>query len=100
MTGPRDIARWGVAAAGAIAAVTEYGWLGYVAVAVVVGLLGRRVLERASVVVPATAAVVVVTAVVHAAFFGAGRYGLVVAPFVAALAFAGRGDRLGPGSGG
>jgi len=93
MTGPRDIARWGVAAAGAIAAVTEYGWLGYVALAVAVGLLGRRVLARAPVVVPATAAVVLATAVVHAAFFGAGRYGLVVAPFVAALAFAGRGDR-------
>ena len=64
-----------------------------VALAVAGGVLGRRVLARAPVVVPATAAVVLATAVVHAAFFGAGRYGLVVAPFVAALAFAGRGDR-------
>jgi len=38
-----------------------------------------------------------VTVIVHAAFFGAGRYGLVVAPFVAALAFAGRGDPWDPG---
>jgi hypothetical protein len=93
------MARWGVAAAGAIAAVTEYGWLGYVAVAVAVGLLGRRGLASAPVVVPATAAVVLVTVVVHAAFFGAGRYGLVVAPFVAALAFAGRRDPWDPGPG-
>ena len=34
------------------------------------------------------AAVVVVTAATHAVFFGAGRYGLVVVPFVTALPFA------------
>jgi hypothetical protein len=34
-----------------------------------------------------TAAVLVATAVLHAVFFGAGRYGLVVVPFVTALAF-------------
>jgi hypothetical protein len=37
--------------------------------------------------VPMTAAVLVATAVMHAVFFGAGRYGLVVVPFVTALAF-------------
>ena len=39
------------------------------------------------VIVPITAAVIVTTAVTHAVFFGSGRYGLVVVPFVAALAF-------------
>jgi hypothetical protein len=35
-----------------------------------------------------TAAVIFFTALVHATFFGAGRYGLVALPFVAVLAFA------------
>jgi len=91
LTGPRRIGRWLVAAAGAIAAVTVHGWLGYLALAVAALLLGRRVLARTPIVVPATIAVILTTALVHAVFFGAGRYGLVVAPFVAALAFAGDG---------
>jgi hypothetical protein len=87
--GRRRRARWLVAGAGAVAAVTVHGWLGYVALVVACVLLGRRSLLRAPMAVPATAAVILLTAVVHAAFFGAGRYGLVVAPFVAALAFVG-----------
>jgi hypothetical protein len=86
--GARRVARWIVAGGGAIAAVTVHGWLGYLAVAVAVALLGRRALSRGPMVAPATAAVIVMTAAVHAVFFGAGRYGLVVVPFVAALAFA------------
>ena len=97
MAGPRVIARWVVAGAGAIASVTEYGWLGYVALALALVILGRRVIASAPVVLPATAAVVLATALVHAAFFGAGRYGLVVAPFVAALAFVGRSSGGGEG---
>jgi hypothetical protein len=88
MAGPRSLARKLVALVGAIAAITLYGWLGYLGLALVVLLLGGRALARTPVVVPATAAVIVATALVHAVFFGAGRYGLVVAPFVAALAFA------------
>ncbi|MDB4998555.1 MAG: Conserved rane protein, partial [Myxococcaceae bacterium] len=38
---------------------------------------------------PWTAFVILATAVTHAAFFGAGRYGLVVAPFVAAVSLLG-----------
>jgi 4-amino-4-deoxy-L-arabinose transferase-like glycosyltransferase len=38
-------------------------------------------------IVPITAAVVLATAATHAIFFGAGRYGLVVVPFVTAIAF-------------
>ena len=50
-------------------------------------LLGTRELARAPLLVPATAAVVLGTAATHAVFFGAGRYGIVVVPFVTALAF-------------
>jgi 4-amino-4-deoxy-L-arabinose transferase-like glycosyltransferase len=86
MAGPRRLARWLVAGAGALAAVTVHGWPGYVALAIAAALLGRRAL-RGPMAVPATVVVIAVTALVHAAFFGAGRYGLVVTPFVAALAF-------------
>ncbi|HEY8041732.1 MAG TPA: glycosyltransferase family 39 protein [Polyangiaceae bacterium] len=85
--GPRAVARKVVALAAALAAITHHGWLGYVGIVVCVALLGRQSLARAPLVVPCTAAVILATAVVHAAFFGAGRYGLVAAPFVAALAF-------------
>jgi 4-amino-4-deoxy-L-arabinose transferase-like glycosyltransferase len=85
--GPRRLARAGVAALGAIAAVTVHGWLGYVALVLVVGLLGPRAWARAPLVVPAGAALVLLTAAMHALFFGAGRYGLVVVPLVTAMAF-------------
>jgi len=81
-------ARKGIAFSGAVAALTVHGWLGYAAVAVCAGLEGWRALTRAPMIVPCTAAVIAATVVTHAVFFGAGRYGLVVAPFVAALAFA------------
>ncbi|HEY3822658.1 MAG TPA: glycosyltransferase family 39 protein [Polyangiaceae bacterium] len=87
MRGTRRLARVLVAGAGAVAAVTLHGWLGYVALAVAALLLGRRALARAPMALPASVAVIALTGLVHAAFFGAGRYGLVVVPFVAALAF-------------
>jgi 4-amino-4-deoxy-L-arabinose transferase-like glycosyltransferase len=99
LTGPRRIGRRLIAGAGVIAAVTVHGWLGYLALAVAASLLGRKALVRIPIVVPATIAVVLTTALVHAVFFGAGRYGLVVAPFVAALAFAGDGSGRAPSSG-
>ena len=43
---------------------------------------------RANLAVGGTLAVVGTTALVHAAFFGAGRYSLVTLPFVAALSAA------------
>jgi hypothetical protein len=85
--GPRRLARLVVALAGGVAAVSVHGWMGYVALVLVVGLTGPRGWARAPLVVPAGAALVLLTAVVHAVFFGAGRYGLVVAPFVASMAF-------------
>jgi len=84
--GPRRTARLGVALAGAIAALSVHGSIGYLALVLVVGLMGPQAWKRAPLVVPAGAAVVLLTALVHAVFFGAGRYGLVVAPFVAAMA--------------
>jgi hypothetical protein len=88
MPGNRPAVRKGVALAGAVAAVTLHGWLGYVAIPVLAVLAGMRALARGPVLVPIAAAVIGATGAVHAMFFGAGRYGLVVAPLVAALAFA------------
>ena len=86
-TGPRALARRVVALGGVLAAVTVHAWPGYLALVVVVGLLGPRVWARAPLAVPCGAAIVALTLLVHAVFFGSGRYGLVVAPFVAAMAF-------------
>jgi len=86
--GNRASARKVAAAIGAVAAVTVHGWIGYAALALCLILSGWRTAARAPMVVPATAAVVITTMGVHATFFGAGRYGLAVVPFVAALAFA------------
>lgn len=86
--GPRMGARKGVAFAGAAATLTVHGWLGYIGVATCLVFLGWRSLTRAPSILPVTAAVILATVAIHAAFFGSGRYGLVVAPFVAALAFA------------
>jgi hypothetical protein len=87
MAGRRKTLRMAVAVCGAVAAVIAHGWIGYVALIVCVGLAGWPTIERAPLAVASTAAVVAATAVVHAAFFGAGRYGLAAVPFVAALAF-------------
>jgi hypothetical protein len=93
MPGARPALRKGVALAGAIAAITVHGWLGYAAIALAATLAGLPALVRGRTVVPIAAAVIGATAAVHAVFFGAGRYGLVAAPFVAVLAFAGAGPR-------
>lgn len=88
--GARRPARSTVALLGGLAAVTTHGWIGYLALIVAVALLGRRAIANAPVIVPVSAGVIAATVLVHAVFFGAGRYGLVVAPFVAVLAFVGR----------
>jgi 4-amino-4-deoxy-L-arabinose transferase-like glycosyltransferase len=87
MAGPCAALRKGVALAGAVAAVTLHGWVGYAAIPLLAALTGMRGLTRGPVLVPVAAVVIGATAAIHAVFFGAGRYGLVVAPFVAALAF-------------
>jgi 4-amino-4-deoxy-L-arabinose transferase-like glycosyltransferase len=87
LPGERAVLRKAVALAGAIAAVTLHAWVGYTAIPFVAALCGVRALARAPVLVPIAAVVIGATAAIHAVFFGAGRYGLVVAPFVALLAF-------------
>jgi hypothetical protein len=69
-----------------IAGFSIPGTIGYLALAAAILALGKE-LARAPVVVPFTAAVVAITASTHAVFFGSGRYGLVVVPFVTAFAF-------------
>lgn len=81
--GPRALARKVVAMVGAVFVVQREGYVGYVAL-VAVALLGAGGERRGNPVAFAVAAVVGSTLLVHAAFFGAGRYGLPVFPFVAA----------------
>jgi 4-amino-4-deoxy-L-arabinose transferase-like glycosyltransferase len=88
MDGPRRPLRILLCASGAAsAALFVHGWIAYISLAGAVLALGPRWLARAPILVPWTAIVVLVTAATHAVFFGAGRYGLVVVPFVTALAF-------------
>jgi 4-amino-4-deoxy-L-arabinose transferase-like glycosyltransferase len=87
LDGRRKTARKAVASVGALMAFTVHAWLGYAALVVCTALAGWRATARAPMIVPATAAVVVATMVVHAIFFGAGRYGLAVVPLVSCLSF-------------
>jgi 4-amino-4-deoxy-L-arabinose transferase-like glycosyltransferase len=88
LEGPRAGLREAVTGIGLVACFLPSGAvLGYLACAVAVFLLGRRALARTPLVVPASASVILATAATHAVFFGAGRYGIVVVPFVTALAF-------------
>jgi 4-amino-4-deoxy-L-arabinose transferase-like glycosyltransferase len=91
MEGQRPGARKALALfAAAASAVTLHAWIAYSAIPVIVVLSGWRAIARAPVVVSSAAAVIATTACLHVVFFGAGRYGLAVAPFVAMLAFARR----------
>jgi hypothetical protein len=87
LAGPNTLARKAVALAGAAAAVTLHAWIGYLSLVACAALLGARALLKAPPAVLLTAVVVLVTAAIHGVFFGSGRYGLAVVPFVAALAF-------------
>jgi hypothetical protein len=86
--GPRQPVRKAIAFVGVVAALTVQGWLGYLAIPFCTAAAGRKDLAGSASIVSFTAIVVVATAAVHAVFFGAGRYGLAVVPFVAGLAFA------------
>lgn len=87
LVGPRRRVRAVVALVGAAAAVSRSGWIGYLALAAALALAwSPRDDEDTGPLVPWTAAVIAATALTHAVFFGAGRYGLVVVPLVAAVA--------------
>ncbi len=86
--GPGRRLRIAIAATGAaLAAVFTHGWIAYIALVAALAAFGPRWLARAPIVVPSAAITITLTAATHAVFFGAGRYGLVVVPFVTALAF-------------
>ncbi len=86
--GPRRSLRIGLAAGGLLLGVVfTHGWVVYVALAGVIFAFGARWLARAPILVPWTGVLVVLTAVTHVVFFGAGRYGLVLVPFVTGVAF-------------
>ncbi len=89
LPGAAPLARKIAALAGAAGALTVHGWIGYMAIAACVVMAGRRAAARAPLAIPAGAAVIAATAAVHSVFFGAGRYGLVVLPFVTMIAFIG-----------
>jgi hypothetical protein len=91
----RRLARFAIAALGAIFVVQLHAWVAYLAF-VLTALLRGRALARGPTLLGAAALTVLATAAVHAAFFGAGRYSLVAFPLltgVAALAFAPRAPR-------
>ena len=66
-------------------ALGEHAWPAYLVLPLLVALLGARRIAALPLLVPWTAVVVAATALAHAAFFGAGRYGMVTAPLVTAL---------------
>ncbi|WP_394830937.1 hypothetical protein LVJ94_30965 [Pendulispora rubella] len=70
---------------GVLAAFSPFGWLAYLVLALLAA--EAALAEPAGMVLFGwTAAIIAATAATHAVFFGAGRYGLVVVPFVTALA--------------
>ncbi len=95
--GARRGLRLALGVLGGVFALQLHGWPAYVLLVIMGLLLGPRALLRGPVLIPVTLAVVAATALMHGAFFGAGRYGLVAAPFVAALAFLHPGRGLGSG---
>jgi hypothetical protein len=87
-SGSHPGARRVLGAAGVVTAFLRHGWPAYLVLVVVAALLGRRAWARGPLAVPIAACVIALTALVHAVFFGAGRYGLAVVPFVALVPFA------------
>ncbi|HTA93842.1 MAG TPA: glycosyltransferase family 39 protein [Polyangiaceae bacterium] len=83
--------RWAVGAAASIFALLRAGWLGYLGLVATTLLSGRELLRRP--VAALTASLVLTTALTHAVFFGAGRYGFVCA---ALLCVAAAGERSAP----
>jgi hypothetical protein len=86
--GKRRRARIVIAAIAIAFACSRIAWPSYAALALVLLLLGDDLLEDDSLVFSFAPIVIAATIAIHSIFFGAGRYGLVVVPFVTMLAFA------------
>ncbi len=82
-TGRRRL-RWATGAAAGLAALSRSGWLGYLGLVVTSLLLGRELVQRP--VAALTASLTLATALTHAVFFGAGRYGFVCAALLCVAA--------------
>jgi hypothetical protein len=77
-------AGWGLGGLGVLLALTRGGWLAYVVLTALAGLRWGR--DRRFFPAGALVAALGTTILVHAIFFGAGRYGLVVSPLIAVCA--------------
>ncbi|HWZ89196.1 MAG TPA: glycosyltransferase family 39 protein [Polyangiaceae bacterium] len=80
--------RWLSGAAAGLFALSRSGWLGYLGLVVTSMLSGRKLVHRP--IAALAASLTLVTALTHAVFFGAGRYGFVCA---ALLCLAAVGER-------
>lgn len=87
--GERRALRWAVALLAAVFSVQRAGWVGYLGFVATVGLSGKELLKRSSRVRALAGSLVLSTAVTHAVFFGAGRYGLVCATLLCLAAVGG-----------
>jgi Dolichyl-phosphate-mannose-protein mannosyltransferase len=87
--------RWVTGGVAAVFALSRAGWLGYLGLVVTTALSGRELVRRP--VASLAAGLTLSTALTHAVFFGAGRYGFVCAALLC-VAAAGetRPDRAGP----
>jgi hypothetical protein len=74
-----------IAVLGALAMLHVHAWIGHVALLALALLRGRGLLQG-PLLAPAALAVLAATALTHAVFFGAGRYGLVAFPLLTGLA--------------
>jgi hypothetical protein len=76
--------RWVSGAVAGLCALSRAGWLGYLGLTLTHALSGRELVRRP--VAAVTAAATLATALTHAAFFGAGRYGFVCAALLCVAA--------------
>ncbi len=83
--GPRRRGRLAFGIVALLPLFTQHAWFAYLAIVPMAALFGGA-LASSAFALPACAGVVAITALTHAVFFGAGRYGLPVMPLVTALA--------------
>jgi hypothetical protein len=87
--GPRRRLRIGLSALSLVLLFQVHAYLAVIGLSLTLALLGKA-LGRRPILFASTLAVLLATVLVHAVFFGAGRYSMVAFPLVTALAFAPR----------